>query len=93
MPEQPTPVGQRLFFDTIFSNGATEHLDVVDGIITHVVIGRKGTIFICVDDGEDIPGNSVAYFLQQLGMLHLLPFLVPDHPAAEFAKSLPPPTD
>lgn len=80
-------VKQVIFFSTIESEVEDSHLEQVDGVITHVITGLKGVVFIPIYYDE-IPGNSVATYLELLGLLDLLPFLVPDHPAADFAKTL-----
>jgi hypothetical protein len=81
-------VNQALFFETISTEGANDHLDIVDGVVTHVVTGVNGNAILIPILYDEIPGQSVAIYLEQLGMLDLLAFLVPDHPAAEFARRL-----
>jgi len=80
-------VKQAIFFETIANEVENSHLEQVDGVITHVITGLKGVVLIPIFY-DDIPGNSVATYLELLGLLDLLPSLVPDHPAADFAKTL-----
>jgi hypothetical protein len=84
-----TDVKPDIFIETISGEGMTCVLDDVDGVVVHVVQGFRGVKFIPIlYFDEDIPGEMVALYLEELGALYLLPFLVPDHPATEFAKKL-----
>lgn len=78
-----------LFIETVLDNNASHTIDKVGDIVTHIISHKGVTIFIPLIDDEDILGEETALYLTELGMLYLLPFLVPDHPAAEMAKSLP----
>jgi len=79
-----------LFFEMIADAGVSDHLDKIGDIVVHVLSGRRGVIIVPVYY-DVMPGESVAMYLAQLGMFHLLPYLVPDHPAVDIARRLPPP--
>lgn len=83
-------VVSQIFFDTIVDNGGGHSMNKKGNIVIHVISGPKDTIIVPIKDVyEELPGESVAVWLSQIGFTKLIPFLVPDHPAAEFIKKLP----
>ncbi len=84
-------VNAQRFFDAILDAGGDHHMSKKDDIVIHIVTGPADTIIIPIKDVyEDLPGENVATWLSLIGLTYLIPFLVPDHPLADFINKLPP---
>lgn len=79
------------FFSTIENAGIVLYQELVNEISIIHAKCLNGNIIHIQNNYEYLDPHDVANWLSQLGLLHILHILVPDHPVAEESKKLQPP--
>jgi hypothetical protein len=85
-------ISTNLYLETISDNGAKILSTTISkSIQIHHIKGLNNRIIHFQANYDTLDPEYAAQCLEQLGLLNLLPFLVPDHPAANMALNLDPP--
>jgi hypothetical protein len=84
-------ISTNLYLETIIDNGAKVlSTTTFKNIQIHRIKGINSRIVHFQNNYDVLDAEYAAQCLEQLGLLDLLPYLVPDHPAAKGALNLSP---
>jgi hypothetical protein len=86
-------VSVQKFFEAVASTPRGAHSMGVQGdIVVHILTGPMDTVIIPIKDiFEELEAEDIVVWLIQIGLLELIPKLVPNHPLAKTIRRLPPP--
>ncbi|OAQ37969.1 hypothetical protein A5893_16505 [Pedobacter psychrophilus] len=78
-----------LFLNTLQDAGVdVKFSETIEGFLIHILRGPNQVSIELLAHYEDLDPYYAANCLSQLGVLHLLPILIPNHPAAKQASKL-----